>query len=52
MTNDQLTVLADPGPFRFESAHTALVVIDMQRDFVEPGGSAKRWATTSVCCGR
>jgi nicotinamidase-related amidase len=38
MTTDQLTVLADPGPFRFESAHAALVVIDMQRDFVEPGG--------------
>jgi nicotinamidase-related amidase len=35
---DQLTVPADPGPFRFEPAHTALVVIDMQRDFVEPGG--------------
>jgi nicotinamidase-related amidase len=35
---DQLTVRAKPGPFRFEPAHTALVVIDMQRDFVEPGG--------------
>ncbi|MDQ3826574.1 MAG: cysteine hydrolase [Actinomycetota bacterium] len=38
MPADQLTVPAAPGPFRFEPAHTALVVIDMQRDFVEPGG--------------
>jgi nicotinamidase-related amidase len=38
MPADQLTVPADPGPFRFEPAHTALLVIDMQRDFVEPGG--------------
>lgn len=29
---------AAPFPFRFEVAHTALVIIDMQRDFVEPGG--------------
>ena len=35
---DQLAVPADPGPFRFRSPHTALLVIDMQRDFVEPGG--------------
>lgn len=27
-----------PGPFSFEPAHTALVMIDMQRDFIEPGG--------------
>ena len=38
MPADRLTVPADPGPFRFEPAHTALVIIDMQRDFVEPGG--------------
>jgi nicotinamidase-related amidase len=29
---------ATPFPFRFSLAHAALVVIDMQRDFVEPGG--------------
>lgn len=34
----ELAVDADPGQFRFEPAHTALLVIDMQRDFVEPGG--------------
>lgn len=29
---------ARPHPFEFELARTALVVIDMQRDFIEPGG--------------
>jgi nicotinamidase-related amidase len=33
-----ITVDADPGPYRFDLASTALVIIDMQRDFVEPGG--------------
>jgi biuret amidohydrolase len=33
-----VTVPADPYPFVFDPAHAALVVIDMQRDFVEPGG--------------
>ncbi|HEY2765893.1 MAG TPA: isochorismatase family cysteine hydrolase [Pseudonocardiaceae bacterium] len=33
-----LTVAADPGPFGFHPERTALIVIDMQRDFVEPGG--------------
>ena len=32
------TVDADPTSFLFEPATTALLVIDMQRDFVEPGG--------------
>ena len=32
------TVDARPGPFTFDPATTALVVIDMQRDFMEPGG--------------
>jgi len=27
-----------PSPFAFEASKTALVVIDMQRDFIEPGG--------------
>jgi nicotinamidase-related amidase len=38
MPADQLTVPADPGPFGCDPARTALVLIDMQRDFVEPGG--------------
>ena len=32
------TVAAEPYPFTFDPASTALVIIDMQRDFVEPGG--------------
>ncbi|WP_066267168.1 cysteine hydrolase family protein [Hydrogenophaga palleronii] len=27
-----------PFPYEFDLAHTALVIIDMQRDFIEPGG--------------
>ena len=29
---------ARPGPFHLDPAHCALLIIDMQRDFVEPGG--------------
>src|SRR3954468_23412046 len=32
------SVPAQPGPFAFDPETTALVVIDMQRDFLEPGG--------------
>jgi nicotinamidase-related amidase len=31
-------VRANPFPFSFDPRSTALVIIDMQRDFVEPGG--------------
>jgi biuret amidohydrolase len=31
-------VVAQPYPYRFEPRSTALIVIDMQRDFIEPGG--------------
>lgn len=33
-----LTVKARPFDYRFDRAHTALVMIDMQRDFILPGG--------------
>ena len=33
-----LQLVAQPGEFGFDPAHTALVLIDMQRDFLEPGG--------------
>lgn len=33
-----LTVHATPFDYRFDLAHAALVIIDMQRDFIEPGG--------------
>src|SRR6266403_2387354 len=29
---------AEPYPFDFDAAHAGLVIIDMQRDFLEPGG--------------
>ncbi len=31
-------VPAEPGSFTFDVSSTALLVIDMQRDFLEPGG--------------
>jgi nicotinamidase-related amidase len=33
-----LQVAATPYPFVFDPAATALLIIDMQRDFIEPGG--------------
>ena len=33
-----ITIPAQPYPFHLEPGRTALVVIDMQRDFIEPGG--------------
>ena len=33
-----ITVNAQPFDFSFNIEHTALVIIDMQRDFIEPGG--------------
>ncbi|MDR3415744.1 MAG: cysteine hydrolase [Nevskia sp.] len=39
MDRDQLlSVAAEPYPFEFRPASCALLVIDMQRDFLEPGG--------------
>ena len=32
------TLAAKPYEFQFEIATTAVVMIDMQRDFIEPGG--------------
>jgi nicotinamidase-related amidase len=36
--SERSEVPAAPGPFRFDPDRTALLVIDMQRDFVLPGG--------------
>ncbi len=33
-----VTVAAEPGPIDVDLASTALLIIDMQRDFMEPGG--------------
>ncbi len=35
---NRVSVDAEPYPFEFVPAGTALLVVDMQRDFVEPGG--------------
>ena len=32
------TVAAEPGPIDLDWSATALLIIDMQRDFMEPGG--------------
>ena len=37
-TISTLTVHGQPFDFTFSVAHSALVIIDMQRDFIEPGG--------------
>jgi nicotinamidase-related amidase len=33
-----ISLTAQPYSFTFDITHTALVIIDMQRDFIEPGG--------------
>ncbi|MEX1166464.1 MAG: isochorismatase family cysteine hydrolase [Hydrogenophaga sp.] len=33
-----MNIAAQPFPYPFDLAHSALVIIDMQRDFIEPGG--------------
>jgi len=33
-----IAIPAEPSEFEFDPARTALIVIDMQRDFLEPGG--------------
>ncbi|HSI85859.1 MAG: cysteine hydrolase family protein [Candidatus Methylacidiphilales bacterium] len=38
MSTTIATVAAEPYEFEFTPAETALVIIDMQRDFLEPGG--------------
>jgi nicotinamidase-related amidase len=34
----KVTIHAEPGPLEVDPARTAVVMIDMQRDFLEPGG--------------
>src|SRR6516165_6427176 len=36
--NRALSVDAEPYPFEFDPGRCALLIIDMQRDFLEPGG--------------
>jgi biuret amidohydrolase len=37
-TKSTISVDAEPYPYEFEPGRCALVIIDMQRDFLEPGG--------------
>src|ERR1700728_2956059 len=37
-TGKKLMIDAEPYPFAFRPAAAALLIIDMQRDFLEPGG--------------
>ncbi|GKQ52108.1 cysteine hydrolase family protein [Bradyrhizobium sp. Ce-3] len=38
MANSSGTIAAEPAPITLDWSKTALVIIDMQRDFMEPGG--------------
>ena len=52
------TIAAQPFDFTFDPAHLALIVIDMQRDFIEPGGFGaslgrqRCHAASALGCGR
>ena len=46
------TVDAEPKPIAIDPLTTALVIIDMQRDFLEPGGFGEDWAMTYRCWRR
>src|SRR3954454_9008862 len=38
MTMTSITIEAEPGALSLDPKRTAIVMIDMQRDFLEPGG--------------
>jgi biuret amidohydrolase len=38
MTSEMISVDAEPYAYEFVPSHAALLIIDMQRDFLEPGG--------------
>ena len=45
-----LAIDAEPYPFEFLPVECALLVIDMQRDFLEAGGFGEMQATMSPNC--
>jgi biuret amidohydrolase len=36
------TIVAEPAPLAIDINRAALIIIDMQRDFLEPGGFGRR----------
>jgi len=49
-TKAMISVDAEPYAYEFEPAHCALVIIDMQRDFLEPGGFGEMLGGSSGKC--
>ena len=50
-TTDLITVEAEPYSFEFSPATCALLIIDMQRDFLEPGGFGEMLGNDVPNCG-
>jgi len=48
----KVIIKAEPGEIAIDPARTAIVMIDMQRDFLEPGGFGETLGTTSPCWPR
>jgi nicotinamidase-related amidase len=52
-SGDLIAIEAEPYEFALEPEKAALVIIDMQRDFLEPGGFGESLGTMSLrCAGR